>query len=133
MGTFLSQRYGDDMIVFGFAFHEGEYTAVGNKGINTYGTYQSEPGSLEWFCKSSGIPYFILDLRPSLNAGEGAKWLRQELNFRSIGSMAMDYAFSPRKVYKEFDAIIYFEKTTPSHCFRSKKYKEEINKEKKVI
>ncbi len=120
MGHYLSQSHGDDMIVFGFAFHEGEYTAVGQNGINVYDTSASEPGSVEWFLKSSGIPKMILDLRGTSQGDKGAKWLMQELDFRSIGAMAMDYAFSPRKITEEFDALIYFEKTSPSDCFRSR-------------
>jgi erythromycin esterase len=121
MGSFLSERHGDDMIVFGFAFHEGEYTAVGNNGINVYDTSPSEPGSVEWFLKSSGIPRLILDLREASSGDKGAGWLMQELDFRSIGAMALAYAFSPRRITEEFDALIYFEKTTPSDYFRSRK------------
>ncbi len=120
MGNYLAERHGDDMIVFGFAFHSGEYTAVGNKGIAVYGTSPSEPGSVEWFFKSSGIPRLILDLREASKGDKGAGWLMQELDFRSIGAMAMDYAFSPHRITQEFDALIYFEKTTPSDCFRSR-------------
>jgi erythromycin esterase len=108
------------MIVFGFAFHSGEYTAVGNLGIAVYGTSPSEPGSVEWFLKTSGIPRMILDLRKVSEAEKGSRWLMKELDFRSIGAMAMDYAFSPRKITDEFDALIYFEKTTPSGCFQSR-------------
>ena len=120
MGHYLFQSHGDDMIVFGFAFHEGEYTAVGKNGINVYGTSPSEPGSVEWFLKSSGIPQMVLDLREASQGAKGSEWLFQRLDFRSIGAMALDYAFSPRKVTEEFDALIYFEKTTPSDCFRSR-------------
>ena len=121
MGHYLSERHGEDMVVFGFAFHTGEYTAVGKNGINVYGTSPSEPGSVEWFLKSSGIPQMILNLREASGEDKGARWLMQELDFRSIGAMAMDYAFSPHKITEEFDALIYFEKTTPSDCFRSQK------------
>ena len=31
MGVALAERYGEDMSVFGFAFHEGEYTAMGKR------------------------------------------------------------------------------------------------------
>jgi erythromycin esterase len=121
MGSFLDKRHGDNMMVFGFAFHEGDYTAVGKKGINTYSTSKSGTGSLEWFLKSSGIPNFIIDIRGALKGEPGAQWLNRELEFRSIGAMALDHAFSQRNLTKEFDAIIFFEKTTPSDCFRSKK------------
>lgn len=124
MGSFLDERHRDEMVVFGFAFHEGDYTAVGKNGINTYTTSKSGPGSIEWFLKSSGIPNFILDIRGALKGEPGAQWLNRELEFRSIGAMAADHAFSPRNITKDFDAIIFFEKTTPSHCFRSKKKEE---------
>jgi len=120
MGYFLNKHHGDDMIVFGFAFHEGEYTARGKKGINTYGTSPSEPGSVEWFLKSSGIPNLILDLGKAAKGEPGSQWLNRQLDFRSIGAAAMDYAFSKRDITREFDALIYFEKSTPSYCFRSK-------------
>jgi erythromycin esterase len=124
MGSFLDERQGDNMMVFGFAFHEGEYTARGENGINTYSTSKSEPGSVEWFLKSSGIPNFIIDIRGALKGEPGAQWLNQELEFRSIGAISADHAFSLRNLAKEFDAIIFFEKTTPSDCFRSKKRSE---------
>jgi erythromycin esterase len=120
MGNYLSQSHGDDMIVFGFAFHEGKYTAVGQNGISVYDTSVSEPGSVEWFLKSSGIPKMILNLRTTSQSKKGVKWLNQELDFRSIGSMAIEYAFSPRKITEEFDVLVYFEKTSPSDCFRSR-------------
>lgn len=120
MGHYLSERHGKDMIVFGFAFHAGEYTAVGSRGIAVYSTSPSEPGSVEWFFKSSGIARLILDLRKASAEEKGAAWLMEELDFRSIGAMAMDYAFSPRRIAQEFDALIYIENTTPSDCFRSK-------------
>lgn len=118
MGSFLHKRHGDGMIVFAFAFHEGTYTARGSKGIDVYGTSSSEPNSVEWFLKSSGIPNLILDLRKVSEGKAGSQWLNRELDFRSIGSVASDYAFSKRKITREFDVLIYFEKTTPTHCFR---------------
>jgi erythromycin esterase len=124
MGSFLKERHGENMMVFGFAFHEGEYTARGNNGINTYSTSKSEPGSVEWYLKSTGIPHFIIDIRGALKGEPGAQWLNRDLQFRSIGALAMDHAFSMRNLTKEFDAIIFFEKTTPSDCFRSKKRSE---------
>jgi erythromycin esterase len=118
MGSFLVEGHGDDMVVFGFAFHEGEYTAVGKNGINTYTTSKSGPGSVEWYFKSSGIPNFIIDIRGALKGEPGAQWLNRQLEFRSIGAIAVDHAFSLRNLTKEFDAIIFLEKTTPSDCFR---------------
>lgn len=121
MGMFLNKRHGDDMIVFGFAFHEGTYTAYGKEGLKAYGTSPSEPGSVEWFLKSSGIPNLLLDLHKVSDKEVGSQWLTRELDFRSIGAVAMDDAFSKRKITRDFDVLIYFEKSTPSDCFRVKK------------
>jgi erythromycin esterase-like protein len=117
MGHFLDEKYGDEQIVFGFAFHEGEYTAYGDKGLNAYGTTASEPGSVEWFLKESGMSKFFLDLRKASSQEKGSRWLLEEMDFRSIGAGAIEYAFSPRRVRDEFDILIYFDKSTPSDCF----------------
>lgn len=120
MGHFLDKTHGNDMIVFGFAFHEGEYTAVGKKGIATYTTSASTPGSIEWFFKQTGVPNLILDIRNTAMGEPGTEWLTGQLESRNIGAMAMDYAFRRVDITTHFDALIYFEKSTPSDCYRSR-------------
>lgn len=117
MGSFLANRYTKDMVVFGFAFHEGNYTAVGKNGLGVYGTSFSQPGSIEFAFHKTGLPRFILDLR-SLSTSPLSNWLNKNLDMRSIGAMAMDYAFYNTIVSKEFDAIIYFDNTTPSKLLK---------------
>lgn len=114
MGHFLDERHGDEMIVFGFAFHEGTYTATGQQGLGTYGTSPSEAGSLEWAFHQTGMPRFILDLRQASEDDPNAAWLHQRLDFRSIGAIAMDYAFSPVIVTEPYDALIFFDQSHPS-------------------
>jgi erythromycin esterase len=130
MGYYLDQKYGNDMIVMGFAFHEGEYTAVGKKGLHTYTTSPSKPGSVEWFLKQAGIPNLILDIRNTAMGEPGTEWLAREMEFRDIGAMAMDYAFKKQVIAKRFDAVIYFEKSTPSNCFMSRSRKEGVGSRK---
>ncbi len=113
MGSFLSERHADELIVFGFAFHEGDYTAVGKRGLGTYGTSASEPGSLEWALHLTGIPRLIIDIRGAGKSPNSA-WLKQKLDFRSIGAMAMDYAFYPTVLTDQFDVLIYFDESHPS-------------------
>ena len=116
MGGFLSKKYGKEMVVFGFGFHEGKYTAVGNSGLGVYGTSVSQPGSIEYAFHETGLPRFILDLR-NVSASPLSSWLNNKLDMRSIGAMAMDYAFYPTVVPNEYDAVIYFDRTNPSNCF----------------
>jgi erythromycin esterase len=118
MGYFLDKMYDDEHIVFGFAFHRGEYVAKGERGIDVYSTSSSEPGSVEWLLRESDIPQFILDLRQAKQDAKGSRWLFQEMDFRSIGAWPMDYAFISLKVREMFDILVFFENTSPSHCFR---------------
>lgn len=116
MGTFLNEKYGKEMVVFGFGFHEGSYTAVGKKGLGIYTTSSSQPGSLEWFFHNTGKERLCLDLR-KIPKSPLSKILSNDIDFRSIGAMAMDEAFYPTRITDQFDAVIYFDKTTPSACF----------------
>ena len=114
MGSYLNKEYGDKMINFGFAFYSGKYTAVGDTGLGTYSTSLPEPSSVEWTLHKTGIERMILDIR-NVSGNTNSSWLNQTLDFRSIGAMAMDYAFYPTVITKNFDVLIYFDKTTPSH------------------
>lgn len=118
MGSILHEEYGDDMMVFGFTYHRGTYTARGKNGINIYGSSPSGPDTFAWFFKSTGIPNLILDLRKASDGEPGSHWLNLELDFRDIGSQAMDYGFEKQNITRQFDVIIYFEESTPSGCFR---------------
>lgn len=129
MGHFLHKRHGKGQFIIGFAFHEGTYTAWGNKGIEVYDTAPSEPGCVEWYFKSTDIPNMILDLRKAALNGPGTGWLNKKMNFRSIGAVATKYAFSKQKISDRFDALVYFEKSTPTDCFRFKKYTDQTKKE----
>ncbi|OGU37173.1 MAG: hypothetical protein A2068_01630 [Ignavibacteria bacterium GWB2_35_6b] len=113
MGNYLAQKFGDEMIVFGFAFYSGQYTAAGKNGLGIYTTSLPEPGSIEWILNKTGIQNMIIDFKNVTNNPK-SDWLTQSLDFRSIGAMAMDYAFRPAVITKEYDALIFIDKTTPS-------------------
>lgn len=114
MGNYLSKEYRSKMINFGFAFYSGKYSAIGDTGLGTYSTSLPEPGSVEWALHKTGIERIILDIR-NVSNNSNSRWLNQTLDFRSIGAMAMDNAFYPTVITKDFDVLIYFDKTTPSH------------------
>jgi len=120
MGVPLSEVYGEEMIVIGFGFHQGSYTAVGKNGLGIYSTSMSEPGSVEWVLHSLDIPRLFLDLR-KIKTSLFSSVFNRELKFRSIGAMAKDDAFYKTIITNEFDALLYFDKTTPSNCFGSTK------------
>jgi len=116
MGSYLDKKYSKDMIVFGFGFNEGKYTAVGNNGLGIYTTSSSQQGSLERILHQTKKDQFIFDLRKAKD-NPLFSFLKDDIEFRSIGAMALDDAFYKTKIMDEFDAIVYFDKTTPSACF----------------
>ena len=112
LGARLAGRYRREMVVIGFAFHEGSYNAVatgdppGEKLAKP-----SSPGSLEWACHSTGIPRFILDLRGAAADPGASAWLAQPLPMRNFVFQAIP---EPIPVGQYYDALIYFDHTTPS-------------------
>ena len=114
MGRFLDQRYGDDMIVLGFAFGSGRYNAVEmGVGLRDHEARPPIPGSVESYLGAAGMPRFVLDLRRVPN-GAPATWLKQSQPFRSLGSGAIRCPFYPSVVSNDYDALIWFDKTNPS-------------------
>jgi erythromycin esterase len=114
MGSDLAERHGDDLCVLGFLFHEGKYTAVGSDGLGTYGTMTSEPGSVEWALKEVGIPSLMLDLRHTKVDSSAGTWLAEELDYRTIGAMAVEWAFTRGVVADMFDVLVFFEQSHPT-------------------
>ncbi len=114
MGGYLSERHGDDMAVFGFAFHEGRYTAVGPDGLGTYTTSASEPGSVEWAFHNTGVERAMLDLRLANPDDSASGWLTRSIDFRSIGAVARSYAFSRTVLTDDYEVIVYFDQSTAS-------------------
>ncbi len=113
MGKYLDNKYGKQMVTFGFSFGDGKYTAVGPNGLGIYETSLPQPGSYEYVFRKTGVRDFIFDLR-KIYSSPLSNWLNSSLYFRSIGALAMDYAFYNTILPEEFDVIIYFDKTTPS-------------------
>ena len=100
------------MSVFGFAMNTGRYTAVGPKGLTDYAALPAPNGSFERVFHDLG-PRFVLDLRPARTVSD-ARWLGEQHDFRSVGAMATDAQFYPLALASAFDAVIYFDSTTPA-------------------
>jgi erythromycin esterase len=114
MGSYLAERFGRDLFVFGFAFGEGRYNTQGPKGIMIAPEAPPPlPGSAESYLRAAGLPRFFLDLRRVPDSGPAA-YLRQPLELRNVGAAEVPCPFRPHQVTKEYDALIWFEHTTPS-------------------
>jgi erythromycin esterase len=114
MGRYLTERYGKEMVVLGFAFNSGRYNAVGPEGLRDYEALPPIPGSVESYFAAAGKPRFVLDLRKVPQAGAAATWLRKPQSFRSLGAVALRCAFIQEAVASDYDGLIWIDSTSPS-------------------
>ena len=115
MGGFLSRRHGADMVVVGFAFHSGRYTAVApGAGLKANDAGPSEPGSIEWAFHETNLPRAFLDLRKIDKASAASGWLAEPIGHRSIGALAMGTGFAAYDLSENYDLLIFFDQTTAS-------------------
>lgn len=115
MGALLDERHGQDQVILGFLFHEGTYTAIkAGEGLGSYGTSPSRPGTAEWVFFRTGRPRLVLDLGIAKGGTPESGWLLEPVEYRSIGAGAMAEAFTLGTLADMFDAVVYFETSTPS-------------------
>jgi erythromycin esterase len=55
MGYHLREQYGQDLVIVGFAFYEGQ--------VSVYSVPPAIPGSFGWYAHSTGVPQFMLNLK----------------------------------------------------------------------
>jgi erythromycin esterase-like protein len=143
MGAELARRFGDDLVVFGFAFDKGGFQAIyrpldgqwdGGPGLRPFNVGPAQPGSVDRVFSGAGLPLFVIDLRLAPESGPVADWLAAPHLMRAIGAV-----FSPDGesnfynhlvVPQAYDAIIFLESTTaarPTRLTRKKFGLEEKN------
>lgn len=113
-GSYLSRIYTADYVALGFAFHEGNYSAVRDgRLVSDNAAASSFPGSVEYVFHQTGLPRFILDLRRA-GRDNGGAWLLGQNEFREIGAVAADGYALRSSLPVDYDAIIFFDQTTPT-------------------
>jgi erythromycin esterase-like protein len=117
MGKYLDQKFGKQHVPIGFATSRGEYQAMGRQGLGNHPLQAAPADSLEAAFERTGIPRFMLDLRPAKAAADAA-WLTRPRLFRSIGALAMDEQFGPAALPEQFDAVIYLDETSAARPIR---------------
>jgi erythromycin esterase len=117
MGEWLHQWYGDQMVVFGFAFNQGSFQAIEQgKGLHDFTLGPAPVSGFDAMLASAGIPLFALDLRQLPKTGPVADWFNQAHLARGIGavyseSTASNY-FRSLVAPRTFNVILYVDKTT---------------------
>jgi erythromycin esterase len=124
MGSHLREEYGDDLVIVGFDFYRGSFSAVTQSasgsftGLTTHSVGPPPDGSYEYYFHAAAIPRLILDLRDVDFSLAATSWLAGPRRMRSIGccfrpsnELAHFYdAYLP----EEFDLSIYFDDTSAS-------------------
>ena len=115
MGSELHRGYGDQMVVFGFAFDQGSFQAIEQgSGLRNFTVTAAPVCSLDATLAASGIPIFALDLKHVPADRSAAAWLKEPHGTRSIGAVyseASNY-FNELSPQANFDAILFVNHTT---------------------
>jgi erythromycin esterase-like protein len=118
MGAVLREALGKQMVIFGFAFHQGSFQAIEyGKGLREFTVGSSPEGSLDAALSGARIPLFALDLRPTESAAaEVRDWWRLPHATRSIGAVYSDAGgptyFANQVAPDTYDVLLFVEKTT---------------------
>ena len=115
MGSELRHMYGNQMVVFGFAFDQGSFQAIEQgSGLRNFTVNAAPVGSFDATLAASGIPIFALDLKRIPTDRSVASWLKEPHRTRSIGAVyseTSDY-FNDIAPQANFDAILFVNHTT---------------------
>jgi erythromycin esterase-like protein len=120
MGATLRKMFGEQMVVFGFAFNEGSFRAIEmpstKGGLRNFTVAPAPEGSLDAMLAAAGLSIAAIDLRKLPKQGEVAKWFSEPRVMRSLGAVyseqsAADY-LQPQLAQKNYDALLFVEKTT---------------------
>ncbi len=116
MGMYLQKMFGREYYSFVFIFHHGSFHA--NLELDSTGYTFGSPkrGSLEWIFGKAGRGSSFLDFRKLVSDPEKAPVFLKERGFRIVGASYSPYWQEPYLgvTPKNFDGIVFIEKTTPS-------------------
>ncbi|HYV13146.1 MAG TPA: erythromycin esterase family protein [Pyrinomonadaceae bacterium] len=117
MGSALREMFGEQMVVFGFAFYQGSFQAIERgKGLRDFTVSPAPAGSLDATLAATGIPLLAIDLRKIPKASPVGTWWSEPHKSRNIGAMYatdMDNQFLiDMKAPESFDVLLFVEKTT---------------------
>lgn len=117
MGSSLREMFGEQMVVFGFAFNQGSFQAIERgKGLRDFTVAPAPAGSLDATLAATGIPLLAIDLRRIPKRSPVGTWWGQPHKSRNIGAMYskdMENQFLVDiKAPDSFDVLLFVEKTT---------------------
>lgn len=117
MGTHLVRKFGDQQVVFGFAFGHGSFQAIDidRGGLRNFRVGAPPPASLDELFSEIG-PLFIIDLAKLPRKGPVAEWFASDVGSRELGaawSVKREEAFfGPARVRERYNALIFVRETS---------------------
>ena len=127
MGEFLREKYGANMVVFGFVFNQGSFQAMDmpfvgtGRGLRAFHLKPMPEESFDATLAAAGHPYAAIDLRELPDEGYVADWFARPHKSRSIGAVfnsdaaAFAASFSEIEIQQPgelYDAILFVDETT---------------------
>jgi erythromycin esterase len=117
MGGALRRMYGEQMVVFGFAFDQGSFQAMGRPtGLSTFTVEPAPPGTLDALLADARIPMFAIDWRFPPRWRDAAEWFAQPRRTRTIGALYRedlpDAFWANLRVRDAFDVTLFVDRTT---------------------
>ena len=115
MGEYIVDNLGNDYVNIGFTFGEGNYNAINLKTMELVIQDAEKPQSdtYEYYFSQLGVNSFILDLKSiKKNKPKMGEWLLNNYKFRRIGSIKPLNEFVETNLAKDYDIIIYINKST---------------------
>ncbi len=121
MGESLRKTYGQQMVVFGFAFNQGGFQALNAGGVLTRFTVAPAPaGSLDAMLADADIPVLAIDWRGTPSRGVITEWINAPHRTRTIGALYReDFAdgfWANVPIRQTFDATLFVERTTSARA-----------------
>jgi erythromycin esterase-like protein len=117
MGASLRKMFGADMVVFGFAFNQGAFQAMGRPtGLSAFTVPPAPGGTLDAALAETRIPVFAIDWRYAPWRGLAANWINDRHRTRTIGALYRedlpDAYWANLRVREAFDVTLFVERTT---------------------
>jgi len=115
MGEYIADNLGNDYVNIGFTFGEGNYNSINLKTMELVIQDAEKPQSdtYEYYFSQLGVNSFILDLKSiKKNKPKMGEWLLNNYKFRRIGSIKPLNEFVETNLAKDYDIIIYINKST---------------------
>jgi len=118
MGVHLRKVFGNDMVVFGFAFNQGSFQArdSSEKRVHPFTVGPAPDGSLDAMLAAAGLQVAAIDLHALPKDGPVAEWFGERHATRSFGASYSEQSaaksFKIRVVTQMYDALLFVEKTT---------------------